>query len=71
MAVGFVSWFHKHGYALLLIGVVVLILSLRQWWRDVMREGDLGFHTSYVVKGLRDGFILFLVSEIIFFFSLF
>jgi hypothetical protein len=39
------------------IGVVVLILSLSQWWRDVMREGDLGFHTSYVVKGLRDGFI--------------
>ena len=36
-----------------------------------MREGDLGFHTSYVVKGLRDGFILFLVSEIMFFFSLF
>ena len=32
-------------------------------WRDVMREGDLGFHTSYVVKGLRDGFILFLVSH--------
>lgn len=31
MAVGFVSWFHKHGYALLLIGVIVLILSLRQW----------------------------------------
>ena len=30
MAVGFVSWFHKHGYALLLIGVVVLILSLSQ-----------------------------------------
>nr|BAV25040.1 cytochrome c oxidase subunit III [Bathymodiolus japonicus] len=71
MAVGFVSWFHKHGYVLLLIGVVVLILSLSQWWRDVMREGDLGFHTSYVVKGLRDGFILFLVSEIMFFFSLF
>nr|YP_009344601.1 cytochrome c oxidase subunit 3 [Modiolus modiolus]APU51261.1 cytochrome c oxidase subunit 3 [Modiolus modiolus] len=71
LAVGFVSWFHVHSYSLLFMGFLVLGFSLGQWWRDVMREGELGYHTSFVMKGLRDGFILFLVSEIMFFFSLF
>nr|YP_010305152.1 cytochrome c oxidase subunit III [Vignadula atrata]ULT46704.1 cytochrome c oxidase subunit 3 [Vignadula atrata] len=71
LAVGFVLMFYGWGVILLIWGLVVLSVSLGSWWRDVIREGQLGFHTSYVVISLRDGFILFLLSEIMFFFSFF
>lgn len=45
---------------------------MRNWWRDVTREGALqGFHTGLVVSGLRWGIILFITSEILFFFAFF
>jgi len=37
----------------------------------VVYEAGLGFHTRIVRRGLRYGVILFIVSEIMFFFSLF
>jgi len=43
-----------------------------QWWRDVIREALFeGAHTQKVQKGLKLGFILFVVSEIMLFFSFF
>ena len=37
-----------------------------------MREGTfMGFHTSKVVDGLKLGVILFIISEAMFFFSIF
>jgi len=43
-----------------------------QWWRDVSREASFqGLHTSIVIGGLRIGIILFIISEVIFFFSFF
>lgn len=42
------------------------------WWRDVIRESTLeGHHTKVVQLGLRYGFILFIVSEVMFFFAFF
>jgi len=42
------------------------------WWRDVIRESTyLGLHTSVVQRGLRFGFILFILSEVFFFFAFF
>uniref|UniRef100_A0A6N2LCD8 Cytochrome c oxidase subunit 3 n=1 Tax=Salix viminalis TaxID=40686 RepID=A0A6N2LCD8_SALVM len=42
------------------------------WWRDVLRESTLeGHHTKVVQLGLRYGFILFIVSEVMFFFAFF
>lgn len=42
------------------------------WWRDISRERSLqGFHRSIVINGLRWGIGLFIVSEILFFFSFF
>lgn len=42
------------------------------WWRDIVRESTYqGFHTSYVVKGLKIGVILFILSEVCFFFAFF
>ena len=50
----------------------VVIFRIVQWWRDVSVEGGLqGVHGSLVELGLRFGIILFIVSEVIFFFSFF
>lgn len=42
------------------------------WWRDVNRERVFqGFHTSLVKYGLKIGFITFVFSEVLLFFSFF
>ncbi|KAM0932111.1 putative cytochrome-c oxidase [Dioscorea sansibarensis] len=42
------------------------------WWRDVLRESTLeGHHTKAVQLGPRYGSILFIVSEVMFFFCFF
>lgn len=42
------------------------------WWRDIVREATLeAQHTQHVAVGLRWGVILFIVSEIMFFFAFF
>lgn len=72
-AAGAARWFHyqEFGFSLLL-GVLITIFNLILWWRDVIREGTFeGHHTKIVQKGLRIGFILFILSEVMFFFSFF
>jgi hypothetical protein len=55
-----------------LIGLLLLVLTMTVWWRDIIREGTFeGQHSSIVQLGLRFGIILFIVSEIIFFFAFF
>lgn len=69
---GIVKWFHTFSPNLFLIGISLLALTCYQWWRDISREGALqGLHTSIVIKGLRWGIILFITSEVLFFFSFF
>ena len=69
---GLASWFHGHGLALLYLGLTIVVLIIIQWWRDVIREGTLlGHHTIPVTKGLRWGIILFIASEVLFFFAFF
>jgi len=41
------------------------------WWRDVIREAKGGYHTIRVQRGILIGFLLFLLSEIMLFVSLF
>jgi cytochrome c oxidase subunit 3 len=72
LAVGLVSWFHGYGSSCLILAGVLITLSIIQWWRDVIREATfLGQHTSYVTRGLRWGIILFILSEVCFFFAFF
>nr|YP_009347406.1 cytochrome c oxidase subunit III [Aporia martineti]APU93514.1 cytochrome c oxidase subunit III [Aporia martineti] len=69
---GLVKWFHNFDMNLLMLGYIIIILTMYQWWRDVCREGTFqGKHTMLVSKGLRWGMILFIVSEIFFFISFF
>nr|QPF24313.1 cytochrome c oxidase subunit 3 [Hoplopleura sp.] len=49
-----------------------LLLVSFLWWRDVIRESTgMGHHSKVVVSGLQLGMILFILSEVMFFFSLF
>nr|YP_008081545.1 cytochrome c oxidase subunit III [Ascalohybris subjacens]AGK07589.1 cytochrome c oxidase subunit III [Ascalohybris subjacens] len=69
---GMVKWFHQYDMTLLMLGNIIMILTMLQWWRDVIRESTLqGLHTSNVITGLRWGMILFIVSEVFFFVSFF
>lgn len=54
------------------IAIVSLILSVCGWWNDVIAEGTFeGRHTSNVQRGLRIGMVLFILSEVMFFFAFF
>lgn len=65
---GLVIWFHYNSITLLSLGLLANILTIYQWWRDIIREGTYqGHHTPIVQKGLRYGIILFIISEVFFF----
>nr|YP_007627062.1 cytochrome c oxidase subunit III [Tanaocerus koebelei]AGC22378.1 cytochrome c oxidase subunit III [Tanaocerus koebelei] len=69
---GLAKWFHLFNINLFTIGVTITVLTMIQWWRDVVREGTYqGLHTNSVSFGLRWGMILFIVSEVLFFASFF
>lgn len=69
---GLIIGFHQFNYSLFLLGNIITILTVYQWWRDVSRERTFqGLHTLTVINGLRWGIILFIISEILFFASFF
>nr|UBD07374.1 cytochrome c oxidase subunit III [Synapturanus sp. MZUSP 159223] len=69
---GLATWFHSNSPILLLIGLILTLLTMAQWWRDVVRESSFqGHHTPVVQKGLRYGMILFITSEVFFFIGFF
>jgi len=69
---GLAIWFHFHSITLITLGLILLLLTMFQWWRDVIREGTFqGHHTPPVQKGLRYGIILFITSEVFFFLGFF
>lgn len=74
LTTGLVTYMHNFEYSfnLLLIGFILLLTVMFLWWRDVIREATFEkHHNSVVQKGLRLGVILFIVSEVMFFFSFF
>nr|YP_009003489.1 cytochrome c oxidase subunit III [Caecilia gracilis]AGZ18896.1 cytochrome c oxidase subunit III [Caecilia gracilis] len=69
---GLAMWFHFNSMTILYIALPVLILTMCQWWRDIIREATFqGHHTAIVQKGLRYGMVLFIVSEVFFFLGFF
>nr|YP_010700938.1 cytochrome c oxidase subunit III [Ctenodiscus crispatus]WCI21153.1 Cytochrome c oxidase subunit 3 [Ctenodiscus crispatus] len=69
---GLILWFHTNNNLLFFIGIILLILTIISWWRDIIREATFqGNHTLPVNNGLRYGMILFITSEICFFFAFF
>lgn len=67
---------YMHGYAgggwILFLSFISILFSVAVWWRDVVREATYqGHHTSIVQLGMRYGMILFILSEVMFFFAFF
>jgi heme/copper-type cytochrome/quinol oxidase subunit 3 len=61
-----------NGLFVLTLGLLSTVYCAGLWWRDVIREGTFeGEHTQVVQRGLRIGMILFIVSEVMFFFAFF
>lgn len=72
LTVGGVLCFHGAGNWPVAAGLVCTLLSITYWLRDVSAEGSyLGEHTVAVQRGLTLGFTLFVVTEFMFFVSLF
>jgi cytochrome c oxidase subunit 3 len=63
---------YSNGWFLFCTGFLSILYTMYVWWRDIIREGTFeGQHTFAVQEGLRQGVLLFIVSEIMFFFAFF
>jgi cytochrome c oxidase subunit 3 len=74
LTTGIVMYFHGiyAGKSTMLFGGFFVSLVLTLWWRDVIREATYkGLHTLKVAQGIRIGVVLFIISEVMFFFSFF
>ena len=74
LTTGLVSYMHKFlgGWSLLVLGFTVVFFVMYVWWRDIVREATYEEqHTFVVQRGLRLGMILFIASEVMFFFAFF
>jgi cytochrome c oxidase subunit 3 len=67
-------YFHNYTGSLLLVltGFLMIIFTMYTWFRDIVREAVYeGQHTKQVQLGLRNGMLLFIFSELLFFISFF
>ena len=67
MLSGAVMWMKGMNPALFFIGLLGVLYVMFVWWRDVISEGQGVDHTPVVRIGLRMGFIMFIMSEVMFF----
>ena len=74
MTFGGVMWFHSYtgGGFFTITGMLFVFFCMFTWWRDIVREATFeGQHTEMVQLGMRQGMILFIASEVMFFFAFF
>ena len=79
LAIGAVLMFHKVpimgvqlGILKIVPGLLLILLTMRFWWRDVTHESRVEHaHTAEVSHGLRMGMALFIASEVMFFAAFF
>nr|YP_009706306.1 cytochrome c oxidase subunit III [Semnoderes armiger]AYF57121.1 cytochrome c oxidase subunit 3 [Semnoderes armiger] len=70
--VGLVNWMHYFSMKMISLGVLLIAMMFFFWCRDLIRESVYqGFHTIVVIGNLRLGFLMFILSEVMFFFSFF
>jgi cytochrome c oxidase subunit 3 len=74
LTLGAVCYIHGYNYGgyILTLGFILTTLGMILWFRDVVIEGSyLGHHTKEVKNGLMIGVLLFIVSEVFAFLSVF
>lgn len=68
----FIGYTNTGNYTSILFGLFFnLILLISVWFRDIIEEGIMGYHTVIVQKSLRLAMILFILSEAFFFLCFF
>lgn len=68
---GGIYWWHYNNTSVLLGGIVLKLVISFCWFGDIIKENMSGYHTRAVMAGFRLGMILFILSEVLFFFSFF
>lgn len=72
LAFNFIIWFSfKLSFYYLFSRILFLVLVATLWWKDVSRERIVGYHTHKLEFSLRISILLFILSEVCFFFSFF
>ena len=71
MLFGAVVLFHSDNPWMFIAGFVGVLFVMYVWWSDTVKENQVGDHTPVVLIGLRYGFILFIMSEVMFFLAWF
>lgn len=74
LASGGILFMHEavYGPYVFYTGLASVVYVAFRWWRDVIREGRVGkHHTDAVRNGLKIGMLLFILSEVMFFFAFF
>ena len=70
MALGGIWYMHGGNLVPFFIGVALLVYTFYGWWKDVIHESYTE-HNPVVRHGLRMGMVLFIASEVMFFFAFF
>jgi cytochrome c oxidase subunit 3 len=69
---GIVFAAHWHNYLVIGAGLFLVLLTMFNWWKDVLKESHTpGLHSPVVRLGLRYGMTLFITSEVMFFVGFF
>jgi len=72
LPIGLVFFIRESSVSLLALTLICILIISFVWWRDITREATFqGCHRMKVIAGLKIGVILFIISEIIFFFAFF
>ena len=74
LTLSFVMYFHyfNNGSFHFILSLIILCFYLSRWFSDIIAESTYeGYHTIKVQKGVGMGMGLFIISEIMFFFSFF
>lgn len=72
MAIGAIQFMTEGSAIGFYAGLAIVLYTMFGWWRDVIKEANNGVdHTETVRHGLRVGMVLFIVSEVMFFFAFF
>lgn len=70
--IGFVIWVWSGTFVVVILSIFCLIIPIRGWVGDIIQEGSFsGVHTTGVLITLTRATILFIFSEVIFFFTFF